>query len=224
MSTNSQGVNPGYGTSGWGLGGYGNQPLESLPIGYYIGLLTSQYTNAPRLNPNANSPKLNALLYLLLSKLDDVTFCLTKMDTSLDLDNAVGAQLDQWGFNLSTPRAVAFQPSDNVSPILDDDTYRLLLKARIAQYHWDGTIDSLYSLWNQLFPGGTIVIEDNQNMTATIVLTGTFSSIQQDLITNGYIVPRPEGVLYTYDFGVLPYFGFGSAPGFIAGFGQGHWV
>jgi hypothetical protein len=208
-------ANPGYGTSGYGLGGYGNSPIEALPIGYYRGLLTHAYVLAP---------KLNAFLLFLLRKFDDVSQVLVKMDTALDLDSAEGAQLDMLGDIAQAARVVGFQPSDGVSPVLDDATYRLYIKAKIAQNQWDGTIGSLQAVWRQLFPDGTIVIADNQNMTADITLTGAFTSIIQDLIVNGYIVPRPEGVLYTYIFGTLPYFGFGSSPGFIAGFGEGHWV
>jgi len=204
-----------YGSGGWGQRGYGNQPIEFNPIGYYTNLLTSQWKL---------SPKLNAFLYLLLKKLDDVSFCLATLDTALDLDFAVGAQLDMIGEICQASRTVGFQPSDNVSPVLDDDTYRIYIKAKIAANQWDGTIDSLYSIWEQLFPGGTIIIADQQNMTAVIVLVGTFTSIVQDLIVNGYIVPRPEGVLYNYVFGTPPFFGFGSLPGLIAGFGVGHWV
>jgi hypothetical protein len=111
-----------------------------------------------------------------------------------------------------------------VSPILDDTTYRIYIKAKIAQNSWDGTRGSLYAIWQQLFPGGQIILIDNQNMTVSITLKGTFTSILKDLITNGYIIPRPEGVLFSYTFPVLPAFGFGSSPGFIAGFGTGHWV
>jgi len=207
--------NPHYGAQGYGTGGYGNEPIETLPIGYYLGLLTSQY---------ANSAKLNALLYALLKKFDDVSQCLVKMDTALDLDAAVGAQLDMLGATAGAERTVGFQPTGGVSPVLDDATYRVYIKAKIAQNQWDGTLPSLYPIWQALFPGGSIIIIDNQNMTATITLKGAFTSIIKDLITNGYIVPRPEGVLYTYVFGTLPYFGFGSSPGFIAGFDEGHWV
>lgn len=207
--------NPNYGTQGYGTGGYGNAPLEWLPIGYYLGLVTSQY---------ANSVKFNQLLQVLLRKFDEVSQVLVRMDTALDLDLAVGAQLDMLGSTVGAGRTVGFQPSGDVSPVLDDATYRIYIKAKIAQNQWDGTLPSLYPIWQQLFPGGSIIIIDNQNMTADITLTGAFTSITQDLITNGYIVPRPEGVLYTYLFGVLPFFGFGSSPGFIAGFGEGHWV
>jgi hypothetical protein len=208
-------MNPYFGTQGFGTGGYGNEPIETLPIGYYAALLTSQY---------ANSKKLKALLYVLLKKFDDVSQVMVAMDTALDLDSAVGIQLDMLGVTVGAFRTVDFQPSSGVSPILDDTTYRLYIKAKIAANQWDGTVVSLYPVWRQLFQAGTIVILDGQNMTATITLTGAFTSIVKDLITHDYIIPRPEGVLYTYLFGELPYFGFGSSPGFIAGFGEGHWV
>jgi Protein of unknown function (DUF2612) len=208
-------TNPYYGVQGWGAGGYGNPPIEALPIGYYVGLLTHQY---------ATSPKLNALLYALLKKFDDVSQILVQMDTSLDLDAAIGVQLDMLGATVGAARTVTFQPSDGVSPVLDDATYRIYIKSKIAQNQWDGTLPSLYPIWQTLFPGGSIIILDNQNMTADITLTGAFTSIIQDLIVNGFIVPRPEGVLYNYVFGTLPFFGFGSSPGFIAGFGVGHFA
>lgn len=208
--------NPYYGARGYGSGGYGNEPVETLPIGYYQNLLTSQYQQA--------SPKLRALLYLLLRKFDDVSQCLVSMDTAFDLDFAVGMQLDMLGQTIGMRRTVSFQPSDGSDPTLDDTTYRLLLKASIGGNQWDGTIDSLYIIWNQLFPAGQITIIDNQDMTANIFMVGTFTSIIKDLILNGYIVPRPEGVLYNYEFVTLPAFGFGFSPGFISGFDTGHWA
>jgi len=138
--------------------------------------------------------------------------------------SALGPQLDLLGSTVGAKRTVGFQPSNSVSPVLDDATYRIYIKAKIAQNQWDGTLPSLYPIWATLFPSGRIIIIDNQNMTATITLIGAFTSITKDLISNGYIVPRPEGVLYNYVFGTLPFFGFGSSPGFIAGFDTGHWA
>jgi hypothetical protein len=60
-------------------------------------------------------------------------------------------------------------------------------------------------------------------MTANILVTGPFTSIIQDLITNGMIVPRPQTVEYTYNFGELPFFGFDLENGFIAGWDTGKW-
>jgi hypothetical protein len=205
--------NPHYGTSGYGLGRYGNQPIENLPLGYYIALLTSQYRR---------SPKLNALLYAILVKLDDVSRVLVKLDTAIDIDDAVGAQLDQLGAIAGASRTVPFQPSGGVSPVLNDATYRIYIKSKIAQNQWDGTIDSLYGIWQTLFPGGQIIIADQQDMTAIIILSGSFTSIIQDMINNDMIVPRPEGVLYTYLYPVLPIFGADLDNAFIAGADLGH--
>lgn len=109
------------------------------------------------------------------------------------------------------------------SPVLDDPTYRIYLMAKIMQNQWNGQQDALYSMWQQLFPGGRIAIEDNQNMTATIFLSGAFTQIIEDLITNGYIVPRPEGVLYNYIFSQLPVFGFDLNNSYVGGFDEGYW-
>ena len=209
--------NPAYGVNGYGFGGYGNAPIENQPIGYYLDLLTSQYRPP-------SSPKLNALLYALLKKFDDVSQCLVQMDTAIDLDVAVGSWLDNLGATVGVSRTVSFQPTGGVSPVLDDASYRILIKARIGWNQWDGKIDSLYTLWVQLFPSGNIVIEDQQNMTANILVTGSFPSIIKDLISNGYIVPRPEGVLYTYFFGTLPYFGADLDNAYIAGADVGYAV
>ena len=119
---------------------------------------------------------------------------------------------------------MGFQPSNSASPVLDDTTYRIYIKAKIAQNQWDGTRSALYTLWASLFPSGKLTIADNQNMTATIFLSGGFTSIVQDLITNGYIVPRPEGVLYEYVLGDLPAFGFDLNNDYVAGFDAGKWT
>ena len=165
-----------------------------------------------------------AFLRVLLQYVDDVAQCIATFNTAFDVDFAEGVQLDTVGAIVGASRRVGFQPSNGVSPVLDDDTYRIFIKARIALNQWDGNIDSLQPIWSTLFQGGTIVIEDQQDMTAEIFLTGAFSSIIQDLIINGYIVPRPQAVLYTYTFSTLPIFGFDQDNAFIAGFDHGHWA
>jgi hypothetical protein len=181
---------------------------------YYSGLFTSEY----KLSSN-----FNLWIDAVLNILNDITTCLLLMDYNFDLDYAVGVQLTTLGAIVGVSRTVPFQPSGGVSPILDDDTYRLLIRATIGNNHWDGNIDSLYPIWKTLFPGGTIVIQDNQDMTANVILTGSFTSILQDLITHGMVVPRPETVKYNYIFGALPLFGFDRNDGFIAGFDTGFW-
>jgi hypothetical protein len=201
----------GYGSGGYGIGDYGL--IYKQPLGYYLNLFTSQYKM---------SPNLLKWTQILLQPIDDLTNVLAFITNDYDLDYAVGVQLDVCGQLIGQSRTVGFQPSGGVSPILDDATYRLLLYARRAQNAWDGKINSLYGIWRTLFPTGKLIINDNQNMSATVILSGTFTSIIQDLVENGYIVPRPEGVLYNYVFGTLPIFGTDLDTTFVAGVDLGH--
>lgn len=192
----------------------GSPPLQMLPVGYYNARLTSEYNTAV---------KFHQWLLAVLSIANDATNCLANTSSAFDIDFAVGVQLDILGQFIGVSRTLNFQPSGGVSPILDDPTYRILLKATIANNQWDGKIGSLYPIWNALFPGGHITIEDNQNMTANIIITGAFSSIITDLITHDLIVPRPQTVAYTYFIGGLPFFGFDLNNAFIAGWDIGKW-
>lgn len=203
----------GFGAQPYGTGG--GLPYVIPSLGYYLSLLTSQYQNA--LN-------LIAFLTACLQPFIDAGMLIAGMVNAFDLHAAIGSQLDMLGQIIGVGRAVTFQPTGGVSPILDDSTYRILLMAKIAQNQWNGSIDSLYSLWPTLFPGGQIAVIDNQNMSATIILSGAFTSILQDLISNGLIIPRPQGVQYNYEFPTLPVFGFGASNAYIAGFGTGHWA
>jgi Protein of unknown function (DUF2612) len=209
---------PLYGQRGYGSGRYGIAdagPIYKQPLGYYLNLFTSQYKGSAYRFINGWAQK-------AWTPLDDLTNCLSFLSGQYDLDVAQGVQLDDLGQLIGQSRTVGFQPTGSVSPTLDDDTYRILLKARVAINSWDGRLVSLYGIWKGLFPGGSLVINDNQNMTATIIVSGTFTSIIVDLITNGYIVPRPEGVEYTYATSDLPIFGTDLDNAFVAGVDLGH--
>jgi len=188
-------------------------PPDNPCYNYYLSLITSQYKG---------SANFLGWLQSILQVVCDIRACINSMQAAFDIDTAIGVQLDILGQIIGVGRVVNFQPSNSVSPILDDATYRILLKATIAQNQWNGQIGSLYSIWNNLFPGGTILFIDNQNMTATITLAGAFTSIIQDLILNGLIVPRPETVLYQYFFATLPIFGVDQDNSFVAGADKGH--
>lgn len=202
----------------FGFGGFGSNfggpPPMMLPMGYYLNLLTSEYKAAANLQ---------AFMNVVLSVYQDASFLFASFVTAFDVRYAVGPQLDMLGVLIGASRTVPFQPSNGVSPVLTDDAYRTFLLARIAFNSWDGLIDSLNDIWKTLFPGGRITVHDNQNMTATVFLSGSFSSIVVDLITNGFIVPRPETVQYTYTFATEPIFGFDRNDTYVSGFEDGHW-
>ncbi|HXR75146.1 MAG TPA: DUF2612 domain-containing protein [Bryobacteraceae bacterium] len=172
-----------------------------------------------------SAPNMTAWLSANLELYQDILLCLSEFEDAFDLPTAVGPQLDILGAIVGQSRTVLFQPSGGVSPVLDDDTYRLLLQARIAQNHWDGKIASLLAIWSALFPGGTLVVDDHQqDMTVDIFVSGAFTSIIQDLILNGYMLPRPQGVLYNYSLADLPMLGFDRDDSFVAGFDGGRFV
>lgn len=111
-----------------------------------------------------------------------------------------------------------------ISATLDDTDYLLLIKAKIAQNQWNGSIAGIYAMWNQLFPGTQLIFIDNQDMTCDIVLGGIFTPIQQAMILNDLIIPRPQAVLYNFSFAQLPLLGFDQNDATIAGLDGGHFV
>lgn len=189
---------------------------NSHETSYYVDLFTGEYQN---------SPKLLAFAEQTYQLFRDVQDALENLDPAFDLDLAVGVQLDVLGEIVGVPREVPFQPSYGVSPILEDETYRVLLKATIGRNHWLGAQTSLEPLWANIFPDSIIAIHDNHYMDMDVFLEfPSLSSIFLDLIEHGYIVPRPEGVLQrVYEIPPKPLFGFDYDDPYVSGFDKGNW-
>lgn len=182
---------------------------------YYLNLVTSLYRD---------KPKFIAWLSTFLDKAHDILTVLEAIDAAFDLDNAVGEQLNILGKVVGQERTVDFQPTDGSSPILDDGTYRTLLKAKIVKNLWKGQIDELQPVWKNLFPDGDIIIRDNQDMTMDVGVLGNVPLIVRDLIKYGYIVPKPQSVrINYYFFGRAPIFGYDIDNDFISGYDKGIW-
>lgn len=142
-----------------------------------------------------------------------------------------GDQLDVVGEFLGQKRKIFIKQDLEFSPPIiaesydmTDEEYRNVLKNRILINHWDGNLATLQAAWPILFPGGVVAILDNQNMTVDVLMVGAFSDLTLRLIKNDYIVPRPQGVLYTYYFGALPFFGFDRNDAWVSGIGIGLWM
>lgn len=131
----------------------------------YTGLITSQH---------ANKPKFMAMVAGVSQPFVDLLSVLASIPASYDLDNAIGDQLDvvgEWvgiSRNISTPLAVYFSldtsglgfdqgswqgPYDPSTGLisLDDDTYRLLIRAKIGANSWDGTLGTSAAILNSIF-------------------------------------------------------------------------
>lgn len=181
----------------------------------YLNLVTSQH---------ADKPKFKAWLTAVLEPIDDATSLVNDLYKYFDLDDAVGAQQDIIGEIVGVGRIVPFQPSDGSSPVLDDDTYLLVLRAKIAKNSWDGTIPAVYDLFNTLFPLQKLVITDNQDMSMDVLVFGMSAGIQQDLVAHGYIVPKPQGVLLNYAFPANPVFAYDIDSDVFKGYDEGYWI
>lgn len=151
-----------------------------------------------------------------------------------DLDDAIGVQLDaigvwvgisrylespitgiyysvngtvQEGVNYGILKGILDNGVDMIK--LNDQAYRLLIRAKIANNRWDGSIPGAYEVWETVFgpPGPgvpTLLIQDNQNMSMTFGVSNVLlSTLEKSLLVGGYIDLRPEGVRIS-DYIIVP--------------------
>ncbi|AHX12949.1 hypothetical protein CH75_06575 [Dyella jiangningensis] len=214
-------------------------------VSKYTGLITSEH---------ADKPKFSAMVSAVAQCFVDQQNALESFIPSFDLDQAAGDQLDIIGEWVGISRRVntpltgvyfsldiagvgfdqgvwqgPFDPSTGVT-LLDDDTYRVLIRAKIGANHWDGTLGTSAAILNQIFDNGThVFIQDNQDMTMTIGVSGTIpSAILLALLKGGYIPLKPEGVLVnsyivTSSSG-SSIFGFDMSGPYVSGFDSGSWA
>lgn len=150
----------------------------------YLNIITSEHRQ---------QPKYIAMLTAYLRKLQDAQLVIEAFDLHFNLNEAIGAQLDRLGDIVGRSRILQFQP-ENQSAKLNDENYRLIIKAKILQNQWDGTIEDMASLFRQVFPDMQLKIIDNQNMSMEIQVTGLRDDLQLQMLNNGYVIPKPEGV------------------------------
>ncbi len=204
-------------------------------------------------NEHQGQPNFFAALTALLQPPADLGALVLTLPTLFDLDVAVGAQLDAVGLWIGITRylpiplsGVYFSfdttglgfdsgtwqgPSNPTSEVvaLSDDAYRVLLFARIAANHWDGTIPGAYAIWTAVFAGTgfNIMIIDNGDMTMDMGIFGAVpDAVTIALFTGGYLDLRPAGVRlnnYIIPSTSGPYFGFDTENDALSGFDEGCW-
>lgn len=183
----------------------------------------TQYTDLIS-NQHADKTNFIATIQTLVQPLADISANLLTLPGLLDVDVAVGDQLDKVGEWVGVSRNIdtiitgvyfAFDtlgvgfdqgnwygPYNPVTGItsLPDDSYRTLIKSRIANNNWDGSTHAAALIWQQLFAGKpyTATITDNSNMTMTVTLSATPDVVTQALLTGGYLNTKPAGVSITY--------------------------
>ncbi|QGA37595.1 DUF2612 domain-containing protein [Burkholderia glumae] len=209
----------------------------------YTSLITSEHQPKPRFM---------ALVGALVSPLVDQMNVVASMPALFDLDNAVGDQLDKVGEWVGLSRQVStpligvyfsfdvadlgfdqgtwkgpFDPDTGLVS-LDDETYRMTLRAKIAANHWDGTPDKAADILDLLAPPGTnVFIEDPCDMSITIGVSGKQpTAIYIALLKTGLLSLKPETVHINYAITSVdgdPIFGFDLENEYVSGFDVGAW-
>lgn len=167
-----------------------------------LALLTSEYTG---------QPLLTAWLSALVDPVADVTAVLEGLPEDFSIATGTGAQLDVLGQVVGASREVNFNVT-STSSRLGDEHFRTVIQAQVAKNQWDGTLPSIYTLWQSIFgPHVQLQIIDSQNMSVQAIITGLNDAIYAQLISQGYIIPKPMGVQLTIIEQTLitsgPYFG-----------------
>jgi len=221
----------------------------------------SKYTE---LITNYHAGKLRFVAHVDLSTrpLTDASTALQGLITAFDIDSAVGAQLDILGEWIGRTRIVS-QPISGVyfsfdtdglgwdqgiwqGPYdpdagytsLSDDTYRIVLKAKIAINNWNGQNDTLPPILEAALDGSGLKMQivDNQDMTISVWVfpEEDISQVSLELIAairQGYLTVKAAGVwagdiqtpsIETPSVGSR-FFGFDMDNEYIAGFDDGAW-
>lgn len=208
-------------------------------------------------NYHATKPLFFDHINLSTRPFTDVATALKAMPGDFDIDTAVGTQLDQIGEWVGRTRYVRepisgiyfswdndalgydqgvwqgpYDP-DSGYTALSDETYRTILKAKIAINGWNGQNDTLPAILDAATAGSGLHMQivDNQDMTisAWVFYETDRANVSLELlaaIRQGYLTVKAAGV---WSGDVLTpsegdrFFGFDITNDWIAGFEEGAW-
>lgn len=213
-------------------------------------------------NYHAARPLFSQHVDLSTRPLTDVSAALGGLLTAFDIDTAVGQQLDILGLWIGRSRYVAIPISgiffswdtdglgydqgvwqgpydpDTGYTALSDETYRVILKAKIAINNWNGQNDTLPPILDAALAGSGIRMQivDRQDMTIGVWVFPEVDISQVSLeliaaIRQGYLTVKAAGVwagsieipsVETPSEGNR-FFGFDMDNEYIAGFDTGSW-
>lgn len=180
----------------------------------YLDLITSEY---------AEKPKFNAYVLAFLEEVSPSVECLEQFSELFNLQNAVGDQLDKCGELVALTRELPISDPD-IPSVLPDDIFRIVIQARILANFWDGTIQGWEKLISVIFPDASYNIVDNQDMTVNVVMIDPSSTATLTaLLLNGYLIPKPSGVLVNWTIQENALFGWDTDNAFLTGWDAGIW-
>lgn len=180
----------------------------------YYNLITSQHFERPKFKRYTKA---------LLDMTAAAANVMLDSVTQYNLDKAQGIHLDTIGLLLGTDRALPTQ-SSILPQVLPDELYRLVLKAKVMQRVWDGTIEGIYAITQAIMPEASVWLEDNQDMSMTVyVISETITADIAELFLKGYIIPKPSSVQLNLQILKEPFFGYDEESRLVDGYDKGRW-
>lgn len=180
----------------------------------YLKLITSEH---------ATSKKFIEYTKATIDMVSPAVNVLNEFDALFNLSTATGAQLDDLGSLVGISRVLPIDNTD-IDPVLTDDTYRKVIKAKILKNHWDGTMDGMRQIMSVLYKNLPYDIIDNQDMTMTVYITDpTISAQDKALLFNGFILPKPSGVGINYQVLDSALFAWNLDSEYFRGWDEGVW-
>lgn len=137
-----------------------------------------------------DKPSLRAWLDIFASLANQFEGALSLVAGSYDIDTATGHSLDVLGRVVGASRKYS-------GGSMDDDTYRLILKSRIAKNVSDATLDGIAQAVAFIVGFDDVRVIDPEDMTFSIEFGRALTSLQRSVLTNFNVVPKPQGVAFS---------------------------
>lgn len=195
----------------------GVSPIGTIPAFDFWSTVLSQY---------ANSDGITGVIASMFQALDMTENFDDFFDVYYNLATAYGEGLKNWGRILQVSNVVQvaagtyfgfaqalpgvttwgfgtfFSGSGNTNNFaLSDSTYRILLLAKAAANVSDGSIKSINTILSGLFPGrGNAYVVDGQNMTLVYRFDFPLAPVEQAIVSQTGVLPKPAGVLASVSF------------------------
>lgn len=186
----------------------------------YLKAITSEHST---------KPNYMAFVELFLDKIQDIENCLSTFETAFNLQLAQGAQQDVLGNILNVSRILQFETTEG-SGVLDDASYSLILNGKILKNDMDGSIQTLYDIWNSMYPVNPLLVKDYQDMSADMMVMTSLTPQQLELLVNGLLIPKTAAVNVNYINVSDPIFAYDMEPfvqegvTYFAGYDVGYWA
>lgn len=172
---------------------------------------------------HSDKPLFVATVALMAGAFADVYEQAAGLVRAFDVDTAIGVQLDVVGLWVGISRRQnipvvgafftwnttgkgwnqtnwkgPYEPDEGIVD-LDDETYRVVIKAKIGSNYWQGTDLELQSIGRNSMAsvGVQCFVLDNMDMTTTVYILGAPTQVMIEMIKRGVTPPKTAGVRIT---------------------------